>query len=151
MVDTLRDKVGTVYAKGKVKAGDAVKTSKDTVSKAATVTKSTAKTAAKKTADGVERNPLAAVLGGLAIGAIAAALIPRTKREDKAMGKIGKSVRTTASNATSAARKNAKDTLDNLGVNSDAARSQVRDLASKIGQAVTSAGTAAADTVKKRP
>lgn len=33
--------------------------------------------------------PLAAVIGGLAVGAIAAALLPRTQREDKLLGKTG--------------------------------------------------------------
>jgi ElaB/YqjD/DUF883 family membrane-anchored ribosome-binding protein len=150
MVETLRDKVGTAYTKSKSKAGDAVKTGKAKANDAAKVTKATAQKAAEKTAQSVDRNPIAAVLGGLAIGVIAAALLPRTTREDKSMGKIGKNVRAQAAQAAKAAKTNAKDTLDNLGVNSEAARSQIRDLASKLGKAVTSAGNAAADTVKKR-
>jgi ElaB/YqjD/DUF883 family membrane-anchored ribosome-binding protein len=150
MVETLRDKVGTAYTKSKSKAGDAVKTGKAKANDAAKVTRATAQKAAEKTAQSVDRNPIAAVLGGLAIGVIAAALLPRTTREDKSMGKMGKNVRAQAAQAAKAAKTNAKDTLDNLGVNSEAARSQIRDLASKLGKAVASAGNAAADTVKKR-
>ena len=47
-------------------------------------------TGAEKTGDGIDKNPLAIVLGGIALGAIVGALLPRTERETKLMGKTGK-------------------------------------------------------------
>ena len=76
-----------------------------------------AERAARQTGDGIERNPLAAIAGGLAIGAIVAALIPRTAREDKLAGNVGRKVRATASKAATTARETAKNQLDELGVN----------------------------------
>jgi hypothetical protein len=42
------------------------------------------------------------------------------------------------------------ETLDTLGVNADAAKDQIRDLAAKLGEAATTAGKSAAASVKKR-
>jgi len=113
-------------------------------------TRKTAKAAGEKTVAGVERNPLAALVGGLAIGAIAAALLPRTAREDKALGGVGNRMRETAANAAKAARNTGKEQLDTLGINTDSAKEQVRDIFGKITRAVTSAAEAAGESVKKR-
>lgn len=145
-----REKVGDAYAKGRASADAAVATSKAKAAKAATATKASAQKAAKTTVDSVEKNPIVALLGGLAVGAIAAALLPRTKREDDLVGTVGKSVRNKASTAAKAARDTAKEQLDTLGVNADAAKETFRDIASKIGTAASSATSAAADAVRKR-
>jgi ElaB/YqjD/DUF883 family membrane-anchored ribosome-binding protein len=145
-----REKVGEAYVKGRASADAAVATSKAKAVKAATVTKANAKKAAKTTVDSVEKNPIVALLGGLAVGAIAAALLPRTKREDDLVGSVGKTVRGRASTAAKAARDTAKEQLDSLGVNADAAKGTIRDIANKIGAAASSATSAAADAVRKR-
>jgi hypothetical protein len=150
MADNLRGKVENTYAKGRDHAASAAAISKEKAAKAAKATKVGAQKAAKKTVEGVEKNPLIALVGGLAIGAIAAALLPRTQREDALVGTVGKKVRSTASGAAKAARDTAKEQLDSLGVNAGAAKDQLRDIATKIGQAATSAGSAAANAVKKR-
>ncbi len=151
--DTLksaREKASTVAATAKDKASEASAKAREKSARAVAATKQTAKTAADKTAQSVDQNPLVAVLGGLAIGAIAAALLPRTAREDKAVGAVGSKVRQTAKNAAKMARETGKDQLDALGVNADAAKDQLRDLVGKISQAVTSAAEAASESVKKR-
>jgi ElaB/YqjD/DUF883 family membrane-anchored ribosome-binding protein len=145
-----REKASTVAATAKDKASEASAVAREKSAKAVAATKQTARTAADKTAKGVEQNPLAAVLGGLAIGAIAAALLPRTAREDKAVGAVGNKVRETAKNAAKMAKDTGKEQLDALGVNADAAKDQLRDLVGKISQAVTSAAEAAGESVKKR-
>jgi ElaB/YqjD/DUF883 family membrane-anchored ribosome-binding protein len=150
MVDTLRNSVADAYSKGKTKAEAAVETSKVKASKAAQATKASAQKAKTATVEGVDRNPLAALVGGLALGALAAALLPRTQREDKLVGKAGKSVREKASSAAKTARSTAMETLDTLGVNADAAKDQIRDLAAKLGEAATTAGKSAAASVKNR-
>lgn len=150
MANNLKDKASARYSEVREKAGAAAKTAKMKAEKTAASTKAGAKKAAKKTVDSVEANPLAALIGGLAVGAIAAALLPRTRREDELVGKVGKKIRATASTAAKNARQTAKDQLDTLGVNANAARGQIRDLANKIGQAAAEATSAATDTIKKR-
>ena len=171
MADSLRTKATERYtdakakaadavAKGKTKAEDAARLAREKAEqaaastkagaqRAASATKAGAKKAADKTSQSVETNPLAAIVGGLAVGAIVAALLPRTARENKLAGNVGRTVRDTASKAAKNATATAKDQLDALGVNADAAKGQLRDLISKIGEAATSAGSAAADTVRK--
>lgn len=148
MPDTIKDRVQDAYAKGKSKAGTAVKSGKAQASKAAKATQKSARKAKDATSDGINRNPLAAVAGGLILGVIAAALLPHTRREDQLVGKVGKTVRTKANDAASKARTTAMETLDTLGINADAARGQIRDLASKLGEVASSAGKSAADTVR---
>jgi hypothetical protein len=131
-------------------ADDALKTAKERASEAVAISKETASMAAKVTADRLEGNPIAAVIGGLALGAIAAALLPRTQREDDLVGGVGTKVRETATNAAKAARDAGKAQLDALGVTPEAAKDQFRDIAKKIGQAASSASSAAGDTLRNR-
>jgi ElaB/YqjD/DUF883 family membrane-anchored ribosome-binding protein len=168
MADSLKDKAAAAravveenVAKGRVKATEAARASKakaaatanrakQQAENAAASTRANARKAAAKTTEGVEKNPLAAIAGGLAIGAIVAALLPRTARENKLVGSVGNKVRSTASSAAQSARETAKEQLDTLGVNADAAKGQLRDLVSKISEAATSAGSAAADAIRKK-
>ncbi len=161
MANNLRDKAAATYSDAKAKATDAVnmgrtkaedaaRLAKDRAEKASVATRATAKRAAEKTTQTVDHNPIGAIVGGLALGAIVAALLPRTRREDALVGDVGKRVRSTASKAAKTATATAKEQLDALGVNGDAARDQIRDLVSKVGEAARSAGSAAAETVRKK-
>ncbi len=161
MADNLRDKasagyskarrnVGDAVAQSKVKADDALRLAREKAERAAETSRKTAKQAAKKTTQTVHENPLAALIGGLAIGAIAAAMLPRSRKEVELVGDVSKKIRDTAANAAKTARDTAKGQLDALGVNADAARDQLRELTNKIGQAASSATSAAADSVKKK-
>lgn len=149
MAHDLRAKAEKSYAKAREKAGAVLKTGKARVQQGASATRERAKQAQSKATQGLEKNPLAAVAGGLAIGAIIAALLPRTVRETKIMGPVSRSVKATARTAAKVAGSVAKAELITLGVSGDAARKQVRALAGKIGKAATSAGSAAAKTVRK--
>ena len=160
MADTLKDKASKSYndakaraadavAKGRGKAEEAAKAARAKAESATRSTKASAKKAAKRTSESLDRNPLGAIAGGLAIGAILAALLPRTVREDAMVGDVGKKVRATASKAAKTATATAKEQLDAMGLNADAAKGQLRDLVSKIGEAASTAGSAAADSVRK--
>ena len=104
----------------------------------------------KPKSESLEKNPIAALVGGLALGAIAAAMLPKTKRESDMLGKASNKVRSTASTAAKAARDAGKDQLDALGLNSGAARDQLRGVIEKIGQAASTASKAATDAVRKK-
>lgn len=160
MTDNLRAKAGARYndvrskaeqaiTTSKAKAHDALETGKVRAKETAAVTREKAKVAAQKTSQQLDSNPLAAIAGGLAIGAIIAAALPRTARETRIVGPVGRSVRKTAKAAAKVAGDVAKAEFIALGLTSDAARQTARDLAGKIGKAATTAGTAAAKTVRK--
>ena len=118
------------------KIGDSIKTAADSA-------KST-------TSDGIDKNPLAIVLGGLAIGAIVGALLPRTERETKVLGKAGKKLNKKVRKMAEAAKAAGKDQVESLGLNGDALRLQFRDLVSKAAVAVKAASQAATDAAKEK-
>ncbi|MDB5705807.1 MAG: hypothetical protein JWN66_2923 [Sphingomonas bacterium] len=106
--------------------------------------KSTASDAVRRTAEGIEANPLAVLVGGVALGVLAGAVIPRTEQEGKLLGPVGKRLTDTASGAAQAARDAGKAELDSLGLNKEAARDQVGKLLDGVVKALSSAGAAAA-------
>ena len=172
MTDSLKDKVNDAYVSGRGKADEALRSAKTKASEAASkartktnevtatakaksaeaiaATRNTARVVAEKANSGFDDNPLIAVIGGLAIGAIAAALLPRTAREDAVVGSVGDKVRKTATDAIKTARDTGKEQLDALGITSGAAKNQLRDTIGKIAKAVTSAAEAAGESIKKR-
>ena len=78
--------------------------------------------------------PVGAVIGGFAIGALLAAVLPRTQGEDELLGKTGKKI-------TGAARDAAQRGLD-------AGKEQIEQIRSKTAQRVGEAvGDAVADAV----
>ncbi len=123
--------------KGKAAAAQSVQSSKDIARKAGDSTTQT-----------IDKNPLAIVAGGVAIGAILGMLIPKTEHEQKVLGKAGRAINDTAKRAAEAAKAAGKEKVDSLGLGQDALRDQFRDLVSKAGEAVKAAGIAAASEAR---
>jgi ElaB/YqjD/DUF883 family membrane-anchored ribosome-binding protein len=86
--------------------------------------------AARQVNDQLSVYPVGAVIGGLAVGALLAFLVPRTEREDRLLGPTGRRL---AGAARDAARKGL-----------DAGREQVQNLSGEIGGKV---GRAVAEAV----
>ncbi len=137
-------------ATAKRSASAAVDKSKAAASRSVESSKAIAKKASETTSQTIDKNPLAILAGGLAIGAIAALLIPTTKREQKVLGKAGKKFNKTAKRAVEAAKSAGKDKIDSLGLNQDSLRDQFRDLVNKASEAVKAASKAAANEARKR-
>jgi hypothetical protein len=93
-----RERTAAAYATARERAGTAYET------------------AGRKTSQGIEANPVAAVVGGLAVGAIIAALLPRTEREDELLGTTGRKITDTARDAARAAREAGRQQLDEVGL-----------------------------------
>ena len=105
--------------------------------------KHVASNAARRTADAVEHNPLAIVAGGLAIGALAGALIPRSAKEKELLAPLGRTLGERARGAVQAAREAGVSELQNAGLSKDAAKDQVKSLFQGIAKAASTAGSAA--------
>lgn len=110
-----------------------------------------ARDTARRTVDAIGSNPLPVLVGGLALGALVAALLPRTAREGELLGPLGKRLTDTASTAARAARDAGKSELDTLGLNRNAARDQVGKVVEGVVKALTSAGSAAVSASKTKP
>lgn len=96
--------------------------------------------AVKGASSGLDANPLAALLGGLAIGAIAGALLPRLDKERELLEPIGGRVRDAARAALDAGRSAGVDALDEAGLSTD----KLREQASTLFEQVVKSGGAAA-------
>lgn len=116
-----------------------------------TVRETAAKTA-RRTADAIEGNPLSVLVGGLAFGVLAGALLPKTQREGEILKPVGKRITQGAGMAVKAARDAGLSELAAAGISRAAARAQVNKLFDSVVGAAKSAGDAAAKaaTAKER-
>jgi len=104
---TTKDRTSALYGSARDRASGAISTSRDTI----------------------DANPVVALAGGLAIGAILGALLPTSRREQELLGEVGSRVNETAKDVANTAM--------------EAGRSQVDELKStafqKVGEAVVDA------------
>lgn len=99
------------------------------------------KTATKDRAEDIEKNPLALVAGGVALGVVIGALIPRLQKEKELLAPVGKRIAEGATAAAAAAREAGKAEIDAILPQRDAAKDQIGKI---IGSALTAAKEAAA-------
>ena len=112
--------------------------------------KANAKEAVERANRQIDGNPLSIVVGGLAVGALVGALIPRSAREKELLAPIGKRVGDTARQALVAAKDAGREELDQAGLTPSAAKDRGRELLDGFSKALSSAGTAAAQSTKRK-
>lgn len=132
-LEVARDKVSGAYGTAAEKTSAALSTAKDT-----------AGSLREKAAAGIEENPLAALIGGLALGALAGVLVPRSQKEIEALAPLGERLRTAASEATRAGREAGVAKLSELGFHKEDLLDKARDVIEQAIAAARSSGTAAA-------
>ena len=103
---------------------------------------------AHQTAHAAETNPLAVVAGGVALGALIGALVPRSDKERELLAPVGKRLGATALAAFAAARESGKSEFQNIGFTKGAAKDQVKTLLQNVAGAAATAGKAAASAGK---
>jgi hypothetical protein len=81
---------------------------------------------ARNTVQGLESNPVGVLVGGLAFGLIAGALIPRSEREKSALQPVGKRLAEGAVAAVAAAKVTGKEHLNASVLSKDAAKQSAR-------------------------
>jgi hypothetical protein len=124
--ESARDRTAAAYATARERAGSAYET------------------AGRKTSQGIDSNPVAAVVGGLAIGAIVAALLPRTSREEELLGGVGRKINNSAREAARAAKEAGRGQLDELGLSREGLQGRLNEFTDKaVGAVKSSAGAAA--------
>jgi len=97
----------------------------------------------------IEANPLAALLGGIAIGAIAGALIPRLAKEKELLAPLGEKIGEAARAALDAGKSAGTGALEDAGLSSDQIRAQVSKLVEQALKAASEAGTAAVEAARE--
>jgi len=139
MTDTRTETTGTGTAgeasggtRQRSRAAEAYETTRARTGAAYAGVRERASRAGRWTGEEISANPMAAVAGGFAVGALIAAMLPRTERETELLGGVGTRINDAAREATRTAV--------------DAGRQQVEELtetaATKVGEAVIGAVTA---------
>jgi hypothetical protein len=77
----------------------------------------------KKPPTGIDEAPLIALAGGLAVGVLLAALLPRTDKEKELLGPLGERITGSAKNAVEAAKEAGRDKMSELNLTRDAGTS----------------------------
>lgn len=98
---------------------------------------------AQRAGEGLNENPVPFLLGGLALGAIAGALLPRTEREAEVLGPFGSRVTNAARAAFEAAKETGGSNIDGFKLNADNARGQATQLLGEVAKAAGQAGLSA--------
>ncbi|HEY7006261.1 MAG TPA: hypothetical protein VH392_07215 [Sphingomicrobium sp.] len=101
-----------------------------------------------RTVDTLGQAPLLALAGGIAAGALIAALLPRTDAETRALRPTARRVKGTARAAFSAARDTGSKRLDELGLNRDKGEATIRSLLEGVADAAKASANAALDVAR---
>lgn len=97
----------------------------------------------RRIGEAAEGNLLAIVAGGIALGVVAGALLPKSRRETELLGPAGRRVTDAATGAAEAAKGAATAELASLPLSKSAAREQIGRVLEQIAKALSSAGEAA--------
>lgn len=114
---------------GRSRAAEAYESTRERTSAAYAGMRERAARAGRTAGEQIEANPMAAIAGGLAIGALLGALLPRSERETELLGSVGTRINETAREAARTA--------------AEAGRQQVEEIsetaATRVGEAVIGA------------
>jgi hypothetical protein len=94
--------------------------------------------------------PLIALAGGIAAGALIAALLPRTQSEARLVRPTARRVRETAKAAFEAAKDTGSERLNELGLNREKGEETIRSLFQGVTDAARASGKAAYDAARSK-
>jgi len=100
--------------------------------------------------DTLGQAPLIALAGGIAAGALIAALLPRTAAEARLIRPTARRVKNSARAAFTAARDTGTQRLDELGISREQGEKTVRNLLDGLTDAARASANAAADAVRNQ-
>lgn len=158
--ESARQSVNEAYSKTRERASDAYDSARERASAAYGTarerTTAAYDSARKRASQGraratatLEDNPVAALVGGIALGALVGALLPRGKREAELLGGIGGRISDTTKRVADAARESAREAIDGYGLSADSTIEKVNSLFDSATKAASSIGNAAKDALHK--
>jgi hypothetical protein len=104
--------------------------------------------ARERAVDTLGQAPLLALAGGIAAGALIAALLPRTEAEARAIRPTARRVKNSARAAFDAAKDTGTQRLDELGLTRDKAEETVRNLLEGVADAAKASANAALEAAR---
>lgn len=106
--------------------------------------------AGRKANDAIDEAPLIVLAGGLAVGAILAALLPRTESETRALRPVSDKLADTAKAAAAAAKDAGKSRLAELGLTKEKGTETLRSIFESAGDAAKTSAQAALSAARTR-
>jgi creatinine amidohydrolase/Fe(II)-dependent formamide hydrolase-like protein len=106
--------------------------------------------AGRKASDSLSEAPLIALAGGLAAGALIAALLPRSASETRLVRPTARRVRDTAKAAYQAAKDTGSERFNELGLTREKGEETIRSLLDGVTDAVKASGQAALDAARNK-
>lgn len=134
---TLRDRAGDAYDDARERAVEAYDEAR-----------LAARRAGRSAGNQIGDAPLIALGGGLALGALIAALLPTSRREREMLGPVTDRIKDTATSAAQAARDAGTARLDELGLTRDRGGDVLRQVVDGATDALRASAKAAATTVR---
>jgi len=110
----------------------------------------TYESARDRAADTLGQAPLLALAGGIAAGALIAALLPHTETEARLVRPTARRVKKTARAALDAARDTGSQRLDEMGLNRQRGEATIRNLLDGLTEAARASANAAADAARNK-
>jgi hypothetical protein len=104
--------------------------------------------ARRKAGGGIDEAPLLALAGGLAAGAVLAALIPASRKERELLGPVAGRIKDRAGDAVNAAKDAGQARLDELGLTRDKGSETLRSILEGAGDAAKVSAEAAVSTLR---
>jgi hypothetical protein len=104
--------------------------------------------ARRKASGSLEEAPLLALAGGLAVGAVLAALLPASRKERELLGPVAGRIKEKAGGAVSAAKDAGQARLDELGLTRDKGTETLRSILDGAGEAARVSAEAAAASIR---
>ena len=147
---SLRDRAGEAYGDARERAIGAYDGARERAVEAYGSARERASAAKDKAGQGIGEAPLLALGGGLALGALIAALLPKTQTEEKLMGPLGGRIKDGARAAASAAKEAGREKLSDLNITRDAGKGAVKSLLDGLGEAARTSGHAAIGAVRNK-
>ena len=106
--------------------------------------------AGRRASEGIDEAPLIALAGGLAAGALLAALLPRSESEKRALRPVGEKLTGTAKAAANAAKEAGQSRLAELGLTPEKGRETLRSIFEGAGDAAKTSAQAALSAARTR-
>lgn len=106
--------------------------------------------AGRRAGDSLSEAPLIALAGGIAAGALIAALLPRTRSEARLVRPTARRVKDSASAAYKAARDTGKQRFDELGFTREKGEEQLRKLIDGLKETAKASADAAYDAARSK-
>ncbi len=118
-------------AASRSRAAEAYETARERTSSAYSAALDRAGDVSRRTAERASNNPVGAIVGGFALGAVIAALLPKTERETQTFGRFGSKITDAGKQAANSAVEAGREQIDKLTGNA------VAQVGSAVVQAVT--------------